>query len=93
MLRGIYAFYLFFFSLFVFVLGLSLTPLGYVAILLIKLRLLLRDASIHSKQEAFMSKPSAKMKASKLAADLLQVCFFFLFGLPRLLVKNFSDSV
>ena len=54
MLRGIYAFYLFFFTLLVFLLGVSLTPLGYLASLFIKLRLLLRDIVIGFKHETFM---------------------------------------
>ena len=86
MLRGIYAFYLFFFTLLVFLLGVSLTPLGYLATLLIKLRLFSRDISIQFKREAFMCNSSTKQKASKLSSKLLQVWLFFIFGIPRLLL-------
>ena len=54
MLRGIYAFYLFFFVTVFFVSGVALVPLGYLATLIVKSRLVLKAAKLPVKREAFM---------------------------------------
>ena len=55
MLRGIYGFYLFFFVQEVFVLGMLVLPLGYLASLLIKTRILLQNRPLLGKRDAFLS--------------------------------------
>ena len=50
MLRGIYAFHLVFFALAVFVLGILLIPLGYVAVLVTRGRLILREWRVKHKR-------------------------------------------
>ena len=53
MLRAIYSFYLALFALLVLLIGLLLVPLGYVSILVVRVRLLLRTMSHRNKRENF----------------------------------------
>ena len=53
MLRAIYSFNLALFALIVLLIGLLLVPLGYVSILVVRVRLLLRTMSHRNKRENF----------------------------------------
>ena len=53
MLRAIYSFNLALFALIVLLIGLLLIPLGYVSILVVRVRLLLRTMSHRNKRENF----------------------------------------
>ena len=52
-LRAIYSFNLALFALIVLLIGLLLIPLGYVSILVVRVRLLLRTMSHRNKRENF----------------------------------------
>ena len=54
MLRAIYAFHLFFFGAFVFLTGLILIPMGYVATLFTRIRLVYRECGLPHRREWFM---------------------------------------
>ena len=89
MLRAIYAFYLSLFSLFVLAAGIFLAPVGYLATLVIKVRILLRSIKIGFKNEntnLVYSNPSPQ------SYHLLWILMFVFTGFFELLLRAFSDT-
>ena len=80
MLRAIYAFYLFFFILLAFTMGLALLPFGYLAALFIKIRVLYNKKLLFSRHEALMSKFHSQGTPVSQKAALLSLISFFFFG-------------
>ena len=94
MLRGIYAFYLSFFILLLFLIGICLIPFGFTATLIIKIRLLWRSKIIKFKQDGFMQKPSSRKHLFLgLKRDFGSFLVFILFGPIILFIQNFKDSL
>ena len=93
MLRGIYAFYLFFFLLLVFTLGLILIPFGYFATLIIKIRLIYNRKLPSEEKEVLMSSSPANPNRDELTHQTLSLIFFLFFGWAILFVQNIKDSL
>ena len=80
MLRAIYSFYLGLFALIVLLIGLLLIPLGYVSILVVRVRLLLRTMSNRTKRENF-NLHSQNSRGRSSPAQLLKILLFAVTGL------------
>ena len=94
MLRAIYAFHLFFFGAFVFLIGLILIPFGYAATLFARIRLILRESWILNKREWFMAKTALRSKPERiLRRHLLKLLIFILIGVFQLVLRNFTDTL
>ena len=56
MLRFIYAFHLAFYTVAVFILGLLLVPLGYLAVLMMRFKLIVGELKVRHRREGLMAR-------------------------------------
>ena len=93
MLRAIYAFYLFFFILLAFTMGLALLPFGYLAALFIKIRLLYNNRLASHEEEVLMLETPTRSLYRGLIHKSLSLLLFFLIGWVVLFIGNIKDSL
>ena len=93
MLRGIYAFYLFFFVLLVFTMGLILIPFGYFATLITKIRLLYNKKLPSQKLDMLMSSTPAKPTRDELTQQTLSLILFLFVGWVAIFVQTIKDTL
>lgn len=89
MLRFIYGLHLLFISIFVFIVGLALIPLGYFCLVVIKLRLLWIAFPMRRTRENFLLGRFHNTNSFK--RMLLSTLVFFLLGPLELFLRNFID--
>ena len=93
MLRTVYAAHLPFFSLFVFLMGILLLPIGYLAVLVTRARIVYRERGLRHRREWGMARNVSSLRESGNYSMALTLFFQFLFLGPfTLLIRNFKDT-
>lgn len=80
MLRIIYALHLLFYGLFAFVMGLLLLPLGYVAVLVARGRLIHREWGLKISRDSFMLRAYDPLDKTRFEKSFKLFISFFLTG-------------
>ena len=80
MLRAAYAFHLLFYFAFVLVAGLVLIPFGYVAVLVVRLRLVLREWRMQNRREGRMGRRVQDIEHGKLKRAVQKFFLFLVTG-------------
>ena len=91
MLRGIYAFHLTVFGVFVFMIGLLLIPFGYLAVIGIRARLLILNCRIRNRTQTLLARTVSPNRYSELFSSVVSLIWFMLLGMIVLLIRNFND--
>ena len=93
MFRAIYAIYLVFFGLLVLVNGIIMIPFGYLAVLVVRARLIYRECRDKHTRQFVMIKQAEKSTGSSMKkAVLIKFVSFLVTGMFELFVRSFTDT-
>ena len=91
MLRAIYAFHLIFFVVIVQIVGVVLIPFGYLAVLIVRVRLIFYQCPGRQATDALLIRQANR--SNELTKCLVSFFIFLLTGPIQLLIRSFIDSL